>query len=384
MIPDQLVNCLTGSSSQHTETRDDEKATWAHKTSGSAFVAPKTGRSAIPEKSIDGNGGYKRHRSQFVHDITQDMPNTTTTLQRDFRDQEPLEPANQLPFERNLCKCSNICKHFEQQCCTMNGKERYLGYLSSAKAFKHFIYAASQQSITSGGSIQQSPVTLLDFIKDATDDTMTLLDQLKIAQKLAIAVLQFRSTPWLQEQWELQHLALFQTSTGNTETALRTLHLSAHFPRVQKDKGKRVQLSKGSKTPESDELDFEMGKKQRDPELIELEYNSILYGVENTKICSLGIALLQIGFRKPIETLRQQQDLHNVHTARRLAKHGTAHLGPKYKSIAQKCLSCDFRSGSDLENEELQNAVYADVVCGLEDIIRGLGDVSIQDPSKSH
>lgn len=208
---------------------------------------------------------------------------------------------------------------------------------------------------------------------------MTLVDQLRIAQKIAMAVLQFRSTPWLKEQWELEHLGLFQTSTGSTESALRTLHLSADFPRLKKDTEKGKERVEDDQIVQDDASDLEMQQGPSDSLVNALDHDALLYGVENVTLCSLGIALLQIGHRKPLESLRQPRDPNNVYTARRLAKHGTAPLGPKYKAIVQKCLGCDFRSGSDLEKTELQSAVYTDVICGLEDIIRGLGAVSIQD-----
>ncbi|KAI9695503.1 MAG: hypothetical protein M1820_008605, partial [Bogoriella megaspora] len=248
---DQFLEDVAGSGGQRIETRDRKDATRADEQRGSVSVKITAGQYSNRDKSISKNWGYKRRRAQFMHDVTQDVPNTATAPQQFFRDPELSEPASQTPFELNLCKCSNICKHFEQQCHNINGKQRYLGYLSSTKAFKHFVYAASGQPNSSYGSVQQSPITLLEFIKNATDDTMTMIDQLIIVQKLAVTVLQFWTTPWLQEQWELQQIALFRTSTGDTQSVLRTLHLSALFPRSEKEKGKCIPRSQHPKISDS-------------------------------------------------------------------------------------------------------------------------------------
>jgi hypothetical protein len=69
--------------------------------------------------------------------------------------------------------------------------------------------------------------------------------------------------------------------------------------------------------------------------------------------------------------LRIDGDPHEILTARRLAARPTP-LGPKYQSITRKCLSCDFGFGNDLAKEELQAAVYSDVVTPLEKMIESL------------
>lgn len=55
--------------------------------------------------------------------------------------------------------------------------------------------------------------------------------------------------------------------------------------------------------------------------------------------------------------------------ARKLADGYQAPLGPLYQRIVRKRLHCDFAMGSDLKTKELQDAVYSDVICGIESLI---------------
>jgi len=82
---------------------------------------------------------------------------------------------------------------------------------------------------------------------------------------------------------------------------------------------------------------------------------------------SLGVALLEVGFRKLI-------DSYDVLQARKLAARPTP-LGPKYRELTEKCLDCDFGVGKDFSNPQLQHAVYDSVVCELDSMIASL-DIS--------
>ncbi|KAL9094782.1 MAG: hypothetical protein Q9165_003053 [Trypethelium subeluteriae] len=327
----------------------------------------------ITQTKLTSNRGiHKKHKATYQESLSSTAPDTMPVLQDNVATHEIEDSAKSLLCDRDLCKSGNICEYLQQQC--YQGKEQCLGYLSSAKPFKHVIYAASRRSNDTGGSALESSITLLDLLEQATDDTMTIVDQLRIAHKLAIAVLQFGFTPWLRDHWELQHLALFRIPNDTFESALGTLHLSARFPKFENEKREQTP---GSEVPRDHTMGSDSGSGQREQDITSSSHDTLLYGVDNAMLCSLGIALLQISHRKPLESLQQRQDPNNLYTARRLAKHGTARLGPKYKAIVQQCLSCDFRSGSDLKKPELQMAVYADVVCGLQEIIQGLGDISI-------
>ncbi|KAK4981987.1 hypothetical protein LTR66_009556, partial [Elasticomyces elasticus] len=92
----------------------------------------------------------------------------------------------------------------------------------------------------------------------------------------------------------------------------------------------------------------------------------------NLALCNLGLTFLEIGYRKPVRELRALRDPHKIISGRKLLNGLHTSLGPRYQEVMRKCLQCDFGAGSDLSKETLQNAVYSEVVCPLEDMIEGL------------
>jgi hypothetical protein len=47
-----------------------------------------------------------------------------------------------------------------------------------------------------------------------------------------------------------------------------------------------------------------------------------------------------------------------------------ANLGHGYLKIIQKCIECDFSCGDHLSNSDLQDAIYTEVIYGLENQIK--------------
>ncbi|OCL12354.1 hypothetical protein AOQ84DRAFT_373150 [Glonium stellatum] len=96
----------------------------------------------------------------------------------------------------------------------------------------------------------------------------------------------------------------------------------------------------------------------------DMDDGQLFYGIRNMTLHSLGVALLELGYWKPL-------DSYDLLTVRRLAASGSP-LGPTYKDIIQKYLSCDFSFSNDLTKTELQRAFYSDVVCPLEGMMKKL------------
>ena len=324
----------------------------------------------------------KRSRIGYHQEcILQSTANTIRSL--DFDDAEPQATTD---TSRNLCQLDNICQHFQQYLCNASqSSHKCFGYLESSEAFRHFIYSAVEQS-NSAGKRQCSPTTLSHIVHEASHETLSYLDQLKIAHKLALAVLQYHATPWMRPQWELEDIGLFCSVADLDETALQTLHLSARFP-------KECQLQCHDSNQSADTKDMPCpietdGRDQgttsscscRKPSqchcaLDPLDHQSRLYEVDNLTLCNLGIALLQISHRKNLESLKSDRDPNNLYTARRLAYGRASPMTPRFQNIIRKCLRCDFNAGTDLESPELQSAVFSNVVCELEDM---MSNVSLQ------
>jgi hypothetical protein len=193
--------------------------------------------------------------------------------------------------------------------------------------------------------------SIRDALRQDVYDTLQPEDRLKLAHKLALATLQYNDTPWLHEQWRLQDLNYLGSSSSFSAAALQTLHFNS-----------RISTPPSATLPEGP-----MDGIQRATHTVT---DQVRFGITNTTLFFLGIALLEIAYWKPIEEKMTAGDEDNqIFAARRLMLDRGAPLGPEYQRIAQKCLECNFGFGNKLGNRGLQSAVYNDVVCQLERMV---------------
>jgi hypothetical protein len=94
-------------------------------------------------------------------------------------------------------------------------------------------------------------------------------------------------------------------------------------------------------------------------------------GLDNMTLSCLGLAFLEIGFWKPLSSLRRDYDADEIETAQRLVGSNSV-LGNGFQRMTERCLRRDFGFGADLGAVELQSAVYNDIVCPLEEVIEKL------------
>ncbi|KAK6821205.1 hypothetical protein PG987_015605 [Apiospora arundinis] len=173
------------------------------------------------------------------------------------------------------------------------------------------------------------------------------------------SMLKLHATPWWKQYWSLSDLHYVEETgkVGDLLSCLRTLHVGTclDFPSGM-DKNNAHKMSAcevaSSQSPDpGPELDtaFETAKLQ--------------HGIRNLTLYSLGVALLQIGRWKAVESAE------DVVAIRTLASKGNERLGPKYRELTLKCIECDFGQGSDLNSPQLQDAFYGSVICELERLI---------------
>ncbi|OCK74225.1 hypothetical protein K432DRAFT_311164, partial [Lepidopterella palustris CBS 459.81] len=181
-------------------------------------------------------------------------------------------------------------------------------------------------------------------------------DQLQIALKMSIAVMQYNSTPWLGEEWGLRNISFFGTCDEpfDDQGAVKTLHLSAKSS--QKSLGGLPTPTINPEPPDAVRLPSDLH-----------EFKSAS-GIRNMTMASLGLALLEIGYREPLRSHRKPFELHDVVTARRLAEGRPTPLGRRFQKLAQKCFQYD----DYLDKAEFQEVVYQDVICELEGLIQAL------------
>lgn len=241
------------------------------------------------------------------------------------------------------------------------GSGECIGYLESPQLFKHMFYSSEQR--TFGNSIGTErrltqEVVSLEYLLQATNREPASLDigsKFKIAHRIATAVLQYHSTPWLRGDWRLKDLAYFGNLQELSDESFRTLHLTFRFNQRDQDPELNCTRWGSSISPDSTYSSMES-----------IYYQ---YGISNTVIFSLGVALLELAYHQPLERMCGAQD--PIAAARKKATSGYP-LGRKYQRIVQQCLQCDFGMGSDLTKMELQTAIYGDVICSLEEMMNSL------------
>jgi hypothetical protein len=277
------------------------------------------------------------------------------TIAPDIRSDAAVDTLSMAPVETNLCLQKDICQYLRQttKCSNAAPGGQCVGYLETPQIYKHRFYLRQTNAgIAAPVDTAVSTVfSLFDMMRNDVDEIMETEDQLKLAHKTALAMLQYNHTPWLSERWRLGDLNYFGSKGTFDETAFKSLHLSSQISAPQKPAPIPANME-GIQGP-ADAISEEMQ-----------------YGINNVTLFFLGVALLEIAYWKPIEDQMKPGDRNNqIFAARRIASSRPSSLGPAYQKIAEKCLQCNFGFGTKLESKRLQTAIYNDVVCGLENLL---------------
>jgi hypothetical protein len=131
---------------------------------------------------------------------------------------------------------------------------------------------------------------MYQVISHPVENSLSIVDKLKLARSLAAAVLKFHSTPWLGQYFALTDLSLFQIGP-DLSACLQTLHFDIDFVR-------KHCLGLDSSSMEGFEL-----KNASTIELEAIEDAKLQYGIRNLTLWSLGTVLLQIGRWDTIDSL---------------------------------------------------------------------------------
>jgi hypothetical protein len=232
-------------------------------------------------------------------------------------------------------------------------RSTYLGHIfTSQENFKHFFYrgeimARPNQPFEGRLSHPPSTVSVDRFLNQPIERMMTLVEQLKLAAQVVVAVLKFHETPWLQTYWKLDNLSLllFDGRVTDVSKSLLVGTEFFHFPSTQDSDMHGVEHVPNTRDQPNQDITLQLG-------------------IRNLALYSLGVALLQIGQWRRIRA-------DDVVGVRKLAM-GIPRLGPKYQALTRKCLDCDFGIGDDLNDQPLQKALYDKVYWELESMAASL------------
>ena len=245
-----------------------------------------------------------------------------------------------------------------QDICQALRRRKSAAHSSWAVLWQHANTLKQKRYQVNGPSSYSRSAFSLDEALSRTKDsheTITIKEKLRLAKTLAIAVLEYHSTPWLNESWGSGDILFYSVKEPEENGLLG------------------IPFLKTLLVEDSREADLYKGRSEK---------KRSVFGGPNTCLYSLGIVLLELGFDAPLRSLRRDEDLEtgradqstDYRTANRLKYLVSRQLGARYGAVVRKCLDFDFGSGHELEEAELQDAVFCHVV---EELDRCLKAVSI-------
>lgn len=255
---------------------------------------------------------------------------------------EPIVQAIPASNPPDLKTKDNICAHLGSN---HEPPSDFVGYLeNSSNERLNFYKAASSLDAQRG-----TDTSVVDLLGDPDIGV-----ELALAHNIAVATLMFHSTPWLEPDWRLQDISHF------TDVIPTALDKPSQLPR----------LYLSTQVPNTAINGHLHQSPQNNTDLL------TVYGIRNLTLAKLGVALLEIGFGKEMERMDQSAPSNPADTvisARAALLQDTTsdfrRFSITYLKIAKQCLYVNFACGEEWDTG-LREAVYNDVICGLESMIR--------------
>ena len=238
----------------------------------------------------------------------------------------------------------NLCYHLGNQ---LPGPVHYQGFLQKSSTFKFFICTPIDHSyrVSSAKSLEDALVAA-----KASSEGIPLLEKLNLAKTLALAVLQFHSTPWLERKWQSQDVVFFGIQDF-AKDPLQTPYLKS---RVLTQRNTTDQRVINSATGQNYSNMTQLRSPARNPTLY-----------------SLGVMLIELAYDSPLQDLQKSEDDQGdpytlYWAAIRLGDRVSREMGPKYADAVKICLHGTFGASSELEDLSVQKAFFDEVVQKLE------------------
>ncbi|KAL8723600.1 MAG: hypothetical protein Q9225_000142 [Loekoesia sp. 1 TL-2023] len=225
----------------------------------------------------------------------------------------PMSELSSIPrLRKDFCDIlRNQVRHVSPLCMSYS----CLGILENTGNVKHRIYAPPIDICYRS----RHKISLNELIASRANhdisDHLSTLEKLRLAKTLAVTVLQYYSTPWLDSAWRSTDIFFFDTDRA--KGSQKALDLSS--PHV------------------------------------------------NVKVKELN---------EPIDDSRETA-YPEFFVAKRLATTVVREMGRTYGKIVKKLLQCDFGCGDDLNDPSLRSMFHKDVVCELERLEQEFSELSI-------
>jgi hypothetical protein len=299
-------------------------------------------RSVSPDLSLETIPYPPRTRVRFQEDYSVDKNGPAS----------PQPEAPILPEVSPIIPALSLCRTIMHKSCQSQRISKCSGLYYSTSDSHHYILHSCRKDICLRQDMASETelVSVQQVLSLPRDEVVDMIDQLKLARRVVNGVLHFQSTPWLMNNWTTKDLSFYghNSSDDVSDGQFQTLHLTKIF-----DSMKDELMSEGSCLVDYNDDD-------------NTETNKYVYGIQNMTLWRLGVALLEIGYWKEI-------DSSNVEQVRRLAdsRARSKVMYPKYFQIARRCLDLASSFESDFKMRK-QEAVLAQTLDGLNKMIEAL------------
>ena len=236
----------------------------------------------------------------------------------------------------DLRSIPDLCHHLIRQAAN-TASAHCIGYFQQDETFKHLVYAPQ-------GPPNPSPAakSLEDALMVAknTPNGIPLPEKFSLARLLALAVLQFHSTPWLNIEWRSRDVVFFGIRDFLQDPLCVPFLKSRVWARAR-------QHANASTVPAGT-------ANTRSP-------------IRNRTLYNLGVLLLELTYNSPLYALiipeDDQGDPHTLYwTAIRLGEKVKRDLGPLYANAVNICLHCGFGASCELQETKVQSVFFDEVV----------------------
>lgn len=272
-------------------------------------------------------------------------PRTSTKAVRFGPDPVAITTANIPQKPATDHDCGSIVDMCSTLCASQKSKQA-IGFLVDEEDDKHKHYLYRANTTIGPETRSKSLVDLLNSSGHGSSSTPLLRsDRLRIAVTLASSVLQLDGTSWLKSQWSSKDIFFHE---------------------------KNIQASKPNYS-----YPYLSWKLCKTDGHLPGSFNSVLRGnwvVRSEVLFALGLTLIELCFGKTLAEMHAPEDGNpnevttEMNTAHRLCNSVYNEMGTSYGDAVRRCLyqPFDVRDMS-LDNEELQQKVFDDIVTPLND-----------------
>lgn len=235
---------------------------------------------------------------------------------------------------QDLYTIPNLCQHLGQR---SNDPVCCVGFLQKSKTFRHLIYTPNDGMINSP-EVKSLEAGLVDI--KAQSKMIPLPEKVRLSKCLAHALLRYHSTSWLTQHWRSRDVVFFGI-TDLSRDPLCSPYLKA-------------KISMASASPSH--AGVTSVPAQRTP-------------IRNQTLFNLGVMLVELAYDSPLKELVIPTDVDphgNDYTlyyaALRLGEDLKRRLAPGYGAAVTICLHGGFGASCDLEDTQVQERFYYEVV----------------------